>query len=91
MSSFPPKNWVVRYLKDMDSIVADPGDVDSIHVEALLAARPAEGLEGTFRFTLAGSAHLETRVAVTSMLPDPAFEGMFIEAQLQLGTQVSWL
>ncbi len=88
MSSFPPRNWEVRFLKDMDAIDGEPPDKDGIFMEALLAARPSAGLEGTFNFTLRGKKHLDLLVPVQSILPHPVFEGMSLEAELRLGTQV---
>lgn len=88
MSSFPPKNWVVRYLKDMDSLTNEPSKDGNIHMEAFMAARPAEGQEGAFRLIVSGSSHLDLLIPVDAILPHPAFAGMSIEAQLRLGTQV---
>ena len=89
MPRFPPDKWEVRYLKDLDNLSFDPPDDEEIHIAALLAVRPAAGEEGSFRFTLAGSNHLNMLVPVTSILEDEAFNQMFIEAQLHLGSQVS--
>jgi hypothetical protein len=36
MSSFPPRNWEVRYLQDMDTLTAEP-DGHKLSLAALLA------------------------------------------------------
>ena len=88
MSSFPPSNWEVRFLKDMEALEVEPPDSDGVHLQALLAARPADGLEGSFLFTLRGRGHLQLLVPVDSILQLPEFAGMSIEAELRLGTHV---
>ena len=88
MSSFPPKDWVVRHLQDMASITFQPPKDDSVRLDALLAVRPAEGEEGSYRFVLASSRHVDMLIPVDLVLDDPSFKGMNIEAQLELGTQV---
>jgi hypothetical protein len=47
MSSFPPADWEVRYLQDMETYTAEP-DNRRLTLAALLAVKPAGALEGTF-------------------------------------------
>jgi hypothetical protein len=54
MSSFPPRNWEVRYLQDMDTLTAEP-DGHKLSLAALLAVNPAGAWEGNFRLVLAGT------------------------------------
>jgi len=68
MSSFPPLNWEVRYIEDMDKIFLDEGS-SSLSVAALLAVKPARGAEGDFRFILMGSDPICARVKASSILP----------------------
>ena len=88
MSSFPPRNWRVRHLEDMASISFEAPEDDTVRLEALLAIRPAGGEEGSYRFTLSGSKHVELLIPLELVLDDPSFKGMYIDAQLELGTQV---
>jgi len=68
MSSFPPLNWEVRYIEDMDKLFLDEGST-SLSIAALLAVKPARGAEGDFRFTLLGSDPISARVRASSILP----------------------
>jgi hypothetical protein len=88
MSSFPPKQWRLRHLQDMDSMAIKARDGDSISLETLLAMPPADGEEGTFRFVLAGNHHLSFSLPVHSVLPIPSFEEWSLEAEWEIGTQV---
>ena len=89
MSSFPPKQWRVRYLADLDTMVGTVHENHAISLEALMALRPSAGEEGAYRFTLAGPGHLKLRIAVTDVLADNAFKNMFLDLQMELGTQVN--
>lgn len=87
MSSFPPKEWQVRYLADMDTLTGD--DISApVSLEALMAVRPADGEEGTFRFILAGASKLKLSIPVQKVLPMEVFKGLNIELEMELGTQV---
>ena len=88
MSSFPPDRWEVRFLQDMETMEGTAHDDKLVSMEALLAIRPAEGEEGSFRFTLAGTEHIKLRINVEEILTDPAFKDTFLELQMELGTQV---
>ena len=88
MSSFPPEDWDMRPLADMNTMVASPRQGAEHSLQALLAVGPADGLEGSFRFTLTGTNHVTMRVPVQRILADKQFGGMIIELQLQLGTQI---
>lgn len=88
MSAFPPPEWDVRPLTDMDSMVAGPRDGADHSMQALLAVAPAEGLEGSYKFLLSGSNHLKMRIPIRKIISDKRFEEMYIETQLQLGTQI---
>jgi len=88
MSSFPPKQWEVRYLADMDTLEGTLHEDRQISLEALLAVRPSEGEEGAYRFTLAGPGQVKLRIPVTSVLENVLFQDMVLEIQMELGTQV---
>ena len=90
MSSFPPKQWQVRYLADLDTLAGTVHEDRPISLEALLAVRPSGGEEGSFRFTLAGPSHVKIRITVTDVLQDEAFKNMFLDIQMELGTQVKY-
>jgi len=54
MSSFPPKSWEVRYLKDFDEYQPSSKAREKLYMAALMAMRPAEGREGHFRIAYTG-------------------------------------
>ncbi len=87
----PRKDWKVRFLQDMPLMTGTPPDDDTVRLEALLAIKPSGGEEGSFRFTLAGTKQLDMMVPVDNILPFLDFKGLYIEAQLELGTQVKML
>ena len=89
MSSFPPDQWQVRYLKDMDSLEGTQHADRAVSLEALMAIKPADGEEGSFRFTLAGTDHIKLRINVQDILGRDIFKDMYLEVQLELGTQVN--
>ena len=88
MSSFPPANWEVRYLKDMDALTATPDVDDRLSMEAFLAVRPSGGEEGTFRFALWGPEDLRLYFPVTAVLQADIFRGMHVEAHLDTRDQI---
>ena len=88
MSSFRPKKWEVRYLKDMDSMEAAQMEEGEISMEALMAIAPAEGEEGSYRFLLAGPDNIRVHVAVDKILPGDNFKDMYIEAHMVVGDQL---
>ena len=89
MSLFPPKNWQVRHLKDLDLYeVEPPANASKIHMEALLVAKPASGLEGTFRLALGGSSKLLVEMKLTDVWADGAFEDMMVVAEIHNGSTI---
>ena len=82
MLSFPPKDWEVRYLTDMDLLTAPEADKGQINMEAYMAIRPSAGEEGRFRFSLTGVDNLRLYFPVNEVLPAEDFKGMFVEALL---------
>jgi hypothetical protein len=88
MSSFPPKQWRVRYLEDLDSLTIEARTEDKISMEALLAVKPAQGEEGAFRFVLAGCNHLGLSIPIYDILPIPSFKDWTLVAEWEVGTQV---
>ena len=87
MSSFPPKKWEVRYLRDMQTLdCVNPEQ--GISMGAYMALKPAGGEEGSFRFVLAGPNKLKIRFKVSDVLNNPLFGGMFEEAELAIGDQI---
>ena len=87
MSSFPPKKWEVRYLRDMQTLDCESLD-QGISMSAYMALKPAGGEEGSFRFVLAGPNKLKIRFEVSDVLNNPLFGGMFAEAELAIGDQI---
>ena len=88
MSSFPPREWRVRYLKDMQNLACEAIEEDEISMAAYLAVRPSEGEEGTYRFVLHGPDKIKFKFPVSKLLPSNLFEDMFIEAELAIGDQI---
>jgi hypothetical protein len=87
MSSFPPADWEVRYLQDMETYTAEP-DNRRLTLAALLAVKPAGALEGTFRFVLAGTEDIEIKLPVAEFMPHKAVENFTVVGQFQPGTQI---
>ena len=69
MSSFPPKQWAVRYLRDMDQLECTAGDNNGIAMEAFLAVKPARGQEGSFCFTLGCAEKIKLKFDIEAVLP----------------------
>ena len=88
MSSFPPKEWRVRYLKDMQHLACEAIEEDEISMAAYLAVRPSEGEEGSYRFALYGPDKIKLKFPVSKLLPSDLFEDMHIEAELAIGDQI---
>ena len=88
MSSFPPRQLEVQYLKDQDTMAGTVHGEREISLEALMAVQPSDGDEGAFRFVLAGPHHLMVRLKVADVLPDESFKDMWISLQLELGSQI---
>ncbi len=89
MTAFPPSSWEIWPLADMDKMAAIPREGSQFSMQPLLAVAPADGIEGTYKFLLAGINHVTMKVPVRRILPDPSFSGMSIEMQLELGTQIT--
>ena len=88
MSSFPPKRWNVRYLKDMASLSCEPSDDNEVSIEVFMAVRPSSGQEGNFRFTLAGPSKLPIQFDVSDMLKSDLFRDMTVEAELDIADNI---
>ena len=88
MSSFPPKQWAVRYLRDMDQLECTAGDNNGIAMEAFLAVKPAGGQEGSFRFTLGCAEKVKLRFDIEAVLPSGLFAGMSAEAEVVVADHV---
>jgi hypothetical protein len=87
MSSFPPKNWEVRYLQDMETYTADPGN-SRLSLAALLAVKPAGVLEGNFRLVLTSTEDITVRLPVMDFIPHKAMEGFTVVGQFQPEGQI---
>ena len=90
MSSFPPKRWEVRYLKDMATLTCEPPDAGEIALAAYLAFKPAGIEEGNFCFALAGPDRLKIKFKITDVIDSRLFEGMFAEVELSVGDQIQF-
>ena len=88
MSSFPPKRWNVRYLKDMASLSCEPSDDNEVSMEVFMAVRPSSGQEGNFRFTLAGPSKLPIQFDVSDVLKSDLFRDMTVEAELDIADNI---
>jgi hypothetical protein len=91
MSSFPPKKWEVRFLKDMESMRGADADDNTVRLDTFMAVRPSAGEEGSYLFKLSGTAPLKLSLNAEHILAHDHFRGMRIEAQLELGTQVTMI
>ena len=90
MSSFPPKKWEVRYLKDMETLTCEAPGPGEIGMAAFLAVKPSGIEEGNFRFCLAGPDKLKIRFKITDVIDSRLFEGMYAEAELSVGDQIQF-
>ena len=89
MSSFPPRKWEVRFLRDMNSMAcSDPEGEDEIKMEALMAIKPSGSQEGSFRFVLSGNKPVKLKFNVESVIPSKLFGGMVAEGELKIGDQI---
>ena len=88
MSSFPPKRWNVRYLKDMASLSCEPSEDNEVSMEAFMAVRPSSGMEGNFRFSLAGPSKLPLQFDVPDVLRSELFQDMVVEAELDIADNI---
>jgi len=88
MESFPPSNWDIRHLADMDSIEGT-SHPDKGVMQALLAVAPAENQEGAFKFLLSGSKPVQLHFPARRLLAQPEFQDYYFDMQLELGTQIS--
>ena len=89
MSSFPPRKWEVRFLRDMNSMAcSDPDREDEIKMEAFMTIKPSGGQEGSFRFVLSGNKPVKLRFNVESVIPNKLFGGMVPEGELKIGDQI---
>ena len=84
MSSFPPKQWAVRYLHDMDKMQCTDHKEPGIYMETFLAARPAKGEEGTFRFVLSGPEKVKLRFSVNMVLASGLFACKVAEVEVDI-------
>ena len=88
MSTFPPKQWQIRFLQDMETLECEPREVEGVYLESYVAVRPAGGAEGSFRFTLSGAEKLKLAFPISKVLPGPEFEGLNAELELWPGQQI---
>ena len=61
-----------------------PHGARHLHGETFLAARPAKGEEGTFRFVLTGLEKVKLRFPVNKVLASGLFAGMVAEAEVDI-------
>jgi hypothetical protein len=87
MSSFPPADWEVRYLQDMETYTAEPNNC-KLTLAALLAVKPPGAMEGSFRFVLAGTEVLLIKLPVVDFIPHKAMEDFSVVGQFQPGAQI---
>ena len=68
----------------MDKMQCTNHTEPSIYMETFLAARPAKGEEGTFRFVLAGPEKVKLQFPVNKVLASGLFAGMVAEAEVDI-------
>lgn len=88
MSSFPPKDWQVRHLKDLDLYEAGTPARAKLLMEALLVAKPASGQEGTFKFVVAGADKILIELKVSDIWMDSCFSDMTVMADITSGSLI---
>jgi hypothetical protein len=87
MLSFPPRNWEVRYLQEMDTYMAEP-DNHKHSMATLLAVKPGGAHEGNFRLVLAGTEDISVKLPIADFIPHKAMEGFSVVGQFQPGNQI---
>ena len=75
MSSFPPKEWRVRYLKDMQHLACEAIEEDEISMAAYMAVRPSEGEEGSYRFRPLRAGQDQAQVSGQQAAPQRPLRG----------------
>ena len=88
MSSFPSHTWEVRDIQDFETLTVPAPAGSKFHLQALLTAPPCPGREGQFKLIIGGEDHMLIKAKVRDIIDDPIFEGMSLECQLQLGSQI---
>jgi len=88
MSSFPPKQWEVRYLKDFDDFHPTTQAKQKLYMAALMAMRPAEGREGHFRIAYTGSEPVVFQIKPTWVVNLKELEGMELYREFRPGSQI---
>jgi hypothetical protein len=88
MTSFPPDSWECRLLPDFDTFTPAPPSHGGLHLTALMAIRPADGLEGHYKFVLTGGEHLAVKIPVARILSLPVMADLELEGQFLPGQQV---
>jgi hypothetical protein len=82
MSCFPPTNWEMRYLQDMETFMMDPGN-SKLSLAALLAVKPEGAVEGNFRLILTSTKDINVKLPITEFIPHKAIEGFTVVGQFQ--------
>ena len=88
MEKFPPNAWEVRDLADMEDITVPAPSGSKFHLQALLVGKPSHGREGQFKFLIAGTDHMKFSVNLEEVINDPAFKGMRVDCEMELGSKV---
>jgi hypothetical protein len=88
MATFPPESWECRFIQDFDAYTPAPPTSGRLHLTALMAIRPAEGLEGHYKFMLTGVEHLQVKIPIARILSLPVLENLVLEGQFLPGHQV---
>ena len=68
----------------MDKMQCTERTEPGIYMETFLAARPAKGQEGTFRFVLYGPEKVKLRFPVNTVLTSGLFAGMVAEVEVDI-------
>ena len=81
MFTFPPTNWEVYPLEEMEHRPPQFPETWKLGLETYLAVRPSDGFEGTFRLALGGCSLINVRFAATDVIPHTSMEAYTLTGQ----------
>lgn len=81
MQSFPPHNWEVHHLSEMEHRQPEFPESWKLGMAAYLAVRPSDGVEGTFYLAFGGNSLLNVRFKANEAIPHKSMEGYTIVGQ----------
>ena len=85
MISFPPGNWDIFPLEEMETRPVDVvGSASSLLLDVRVAVHPASGHEGALALKLDSGATISIAVDAAEFIPLPTLMGFTIHAQVNL-------